>query len=187
MNYVEFRLTVPIGALVGEDFKDRVEICAVCEQLGITRLEESLGEQYDSFFDFASARYLGDPNGRSGHGDVRVFQADSDDQIFLSVDMFSEATDQMNTVQVGVRCTEFQDAIVSMLLRTIRLDAEVSSALLKGNLGIGEELATRKFPRKVDNNGNTTLQHISIYRSGKLLWSSREAEQGAAGDRGNRY
>jgi len=166
MNYVEFRLTVPIFDLGGENSKDCAEICAICEELGVTRLEQSLDEQYHSIYDYACARYPGDPSGRIGRGDIRVVLADLDDQTFLSVDMFAEATDQMNTVELGVRCAESHVARVSTLLGAIRNEAEVCSALLQGNLGLAEKLQPGNFPRQVNNNGNIALQHVTIYRGG---------------------
>src|SRR5262245_52458976 len=184
MSHVEFRLTVSISDLEDEDGNDCAEICAICQVLGVTRLGQSLTEQYDSFYDQARAGHIGDPGARIGRGDVRVFQADADEQTFLSVDMFDEATDQMNTVELGVRCAEPHADRVATLLRSIRERVEVLSAFLQGNLGLRGKLDLASFPRQVNTGGDVALQHISVYRRGVLQATSRGAEQGAPRDRG---
>src|SRR5579863_8861798 len=153
LSYVEFRQTVPVFHLEDDDGDDCAEICAICDLLGVVRVGQPLIDQYDFFHD---------------GGDVLVFQADSDDQTFLSVNMFRNPTDQMNTVGLGVRCTASHAERVSILMRSIHERAEIESAFLQGNLGLQETLYVARFPRKMDVPGGAPVQHICVYRCGAL-------------------
>ena len=184
MNYVELRLSVSIYDLfddLGEDGKDCAEICELFKQLGITPLEQSLPEQFHyCYYVYANIGSNGDSIREACPGDIRAFLASSDDETFLVIDLFEEATDQMSVVEIGVRCPQARVDRVLMLFRSIRERAAVASALLQGNLGLKEELQLSKFPREVINGYETALQHLSIYQGGVLQATSRETGKGTS-------
>ena len=170
MTYVEFRLSVPISDLGDDDSRDIAEVTALLAKLGITPLEQSLEDQYDSYYDWAE-HHRG--VARVNRGDVRIYQSETDSKTFLSVDMLREATDSEGMVEICVCCSETIAAGVQSLLEEIRDRAEVASPLLSGNLGIQNYLALQKFPREVRSGGQLVLQHVEVYRGGKLERTSR--------------
>lgn len=182
MSQVEFKLRVPIYDLEDDD-KDCLEIQAIREAVGITWSGPSLGDQYDAFREPDSARYFGDPWARIGRGDIHLFLADQDEDSFLAIDLYQDCTDQMNTVELWVRCPSDIADRVSQLLRSIRQKAEVASALLEGDLGLRDAVSREKFPREVKDGGAVMIQHISIYHLGTLQATSHGAEQVAKPDR----
>lgn len=170
MGYMEFRLSVPISDLGDDDSQDRPEVVALFAVLGISPVELSLSDQYRSYYDWTE-HYHG--NTRVNRGDVRIYRSETESKTFLSVDMFKEATDWMGMVELCVCCCESVAAKVLELLQAVRDRAEFKSALLSGNLGIQEELALKKFPRKIRSGEQITLQHVQVYCQGKLEATSR--------------
>jgi hypothetical protein len=174
MAYEEFQVRVPIWDLSTAE-GDSEETGSLFEILNVTRMKTSLRAKYDSYYDDTVAGPWGrtrGPWGRVGRGDLRMFLSNTDDDTFIAVDMFDEATDQMNTVSLEVRAQACSALQVCALMQSIRAGAEVASDLLQGNLGIKETLAFGNFPRHVKNHMSTALQHIQVYKNGKLLCSS---------------
>jgi hypothetical protein len=170
MGYVEFRLSVPISELDDDESHDCAEVVALFAVLGISPAELSLNDQYRTYCDWTEHNH---GNGRVNRGDVRIYRSETESKTFLSVDMFNEATDWMATVELCVCCCESVAGKVLELLQAVHDRAEFKSALLSGNLGIQEELALQKFPRKIRSGEQITLQHVQVYYQGKLEATSR--------------
>ena len=169
MTYREFKLGVPIWDISDDDDGDTPAIRSLFSLLSVTPPERSLASLYHSFYDYSAARYNGDPWGRIGRGDVLIFISDPDENSFIAIDMFDEATDQMNMVEIDISAPEALADEVAAILKSIRLSAEVASALLDGNLGIREALSVEGFPRLVKNHDTEVVQHALYFRSGRAI------------------
>ncbi|WP_442483455.1 hypothetical protein [Aeoliella sp. SH292] len=167
-NYCEFKLRVPIGDISDDTFGDIDVIRSLFATLYVTPPEASLDRLYEQFYDYTAAH----PNGRKGRGDVLIFASDADDECFMAIDMFDDVTDQMNTVGIELRVPRDCADKVRGLLQSIRSSAEVSSALLEGDLGIKESLAAENFPRHVQGHGGVTIQHAQFFRRGCLVYAT---------------
>jgi len=169
MPYREFKLRVPIGDISNRDEGESLTIRSLFTTLSVTPPKEFLANLYDSFYHYPSAKYPGDPWGRIGRGDMLIFAGDSDQDTLIAIDMFDKATDQMNTVEILVSCPESFAGEVASAMQSIKSSAEVSSALLEGNLGIRETLRTNCFPRLVTNNNTKVMQYARFFRGGRAL------------------
>ena len=156
-TYREFKLRVAIWDISDHD-GDSIQIESLFAILSVTPHESSLARLYDSFYDYSAARYNGDPYGRIGRGDLLIFTHDVDDDCFISIDMFDEATDQMNTIEIALRTPNDRANDIEQILQSIRSSAEVASALLQGDLGLKESLAIENFPRTVPNSDTDAIQ-----------------------------
>ncbi|QGJ71408.1 Hypothetical protein PBC10988_31130 [Planctomycetales bacterium 10988] len=179
MNYQEFKLLVPIWDIseeVGDDEEeiDSKEIQSLFRLLSIVPPPQSLSDLYHSFYDESAAKYQGDPTPRMNRGDFILFQNAVDENVFLAIDMFNEPTDQMATIHLFVSVPLALADQAGKLLKTIRAEAEISSALLEGNLGIREELALENFPRLVPSLDRKVPQHVQVYRYGKIIYQSAD-------------
>ena len=177
MHYIESSILFTIFDLAGEDDRRNcAEISSICDLMTITLPNQSLRELYRSFHDYTAASYFGDPTARIGRGDLFIFMADVDQQSFLTVDMFNSATDQMNTVTCGVRCDASLADSVATNLRSLHDRSEITgTALLNGSLGLMDLLDLSKYPRCVNNDGQSTMQHVAVYRFGALQATSRKS------------
>ena len=173
MTYCEFKLGVPIWDISDDEDGDSPAIRSLFNLLSITPPETSLDSLYDSFYDYSTAKYMGDPWGRIGRGDVLIFFSDTDVNTFIAIDMFNEATDQMSIIGIEVCASRDCMAEIKKILQSIRSSAEVASVLLAGNLGLREELTVNKFPRLVQNHDTEVLQHAQVFQGGKLTHDTR--------------
>lgn len=172
MSYREFRLGVTIADISDVETGDSAAIKSLFALLGITPPETSLAAIYDSFYDCEAASTRGSPAGRGGRGDVVILVSDSDNNVFLAVDMYNESTDQMNAVGIEISAPAKCGEQVAKALASLRSTAEVYSALLDGNLGVRESLAVEEFPRVVNDNGREVMQNVHVFRGGRRIHSS---------------
>ncbi|QDT99263.1 MBL fold metallo-hydrolase [Gimesia aquarii] len=172
LAYREFKLGVPIWDISDDDC-DSPLIRTLFTILSVTPLKTSLLNNYDSFYDYSAARYNGDPNARCGRGDILIFVSDSDDNSFIAIDMFEEATDSMNLIGIEICAPQTCADEIAGIMQSIRSSAEVSTALLDGNLGLREDLAIDNFPRLVPNHDTEVLQHAQVYRGGSLIHATK--------------
>ena len=173
MSYREFNLQVPIWDLCDDDECDTPAIRSLFSLLSVTSPYSPLVSLYHSFYDYSSARYLGDPNASIGRGDMLIFIGDADENSLIAIDTFREATDQMNTVEIDVCSPPSVAEEVATIMKSISLSAEVSSALLDGNLGIREKLSMSNFPRHVASHNSHVMQHAQFFRGGKVIHTTR--------------
>lgn len=169
MTFREFKLRVPVWDISDDDDGDCAAIGSLFAILSVTPPKTSLARLYDSFYDHSAARYVGDPYGRIGRGDVLIFVSDADNDCLIAIDMFDEATDQMNTIEIEIRAPDDRANEIEQILQSIRSSAEVASALLQGNLGIKESLAIENFPRRVPNHDTEAVQQAQVFRGGCLI------------------
>ena len=167
--YREFKLRVPIGDISDDEDGDSAAVRSLFAILSVTPPDTPLVCLYDSFYDHSAARYPGDPCGRIGRGEVLIFSGDTDDECFIAIDMFHEATDQMNTIAIALRGPKRCAREIVRVLESVRSSAEVASAVLQGNLGIKEAFAIENFPRLVANCDTEVLQHAQVFRGGCLV------------------
>ncbi|MBM81646.1 MAG: hypothetical protein CMJ78_13790 [Planctomycetaceae bacterium] len=167
-TYREFKLRVPIWD-ISDDDGDSTNTESLFAILSVTPHHTSLAQLYDSFHDYSAARDDGDPYGRIGRGDLFIFTSDVDDDCFIAIDMFDEATDQMNTIEIAIRTPEDRANNIEQILQSIRSSAEVATALLQGDLGLKESLTIENFPRIIPNHDTEAVQQAQVYRGGCLI------------------
>jgi hypothetical protein len=173
MEYREFKLRVPIWDISDAADGDSAAMRSLFRQLSVTPPDRSLASLYDSFYDYSAAQYSGDPHGRIGRGDVLIFVSDADDLSFIAIDMFDEASDQMNTVGIKICAPDVCGDEIARILESIKSTAEVSSALLQGSLGLQESLSIQNFPRLVQSHDTEVLQHAQVFRGGRLIQTTK--------------
>jgi len=176
MPYHEFKLRVPIWDISNHDEGNTPAIRSLFSLLSVTPPNSSLASLYNSFYDNSAAEHIGDPAGRFGRGVVLIFISETDENSFIAIDMFLEATDQMNTVEIGICAPESCANEVAAIMKSIRLSAEVASALLEGNLGMRGTLSRNGFPRVVTNHKTEVIQHAQFFRGGKLIDATGPAQ-----------
>ena len=114
------------------------------------------------------------PCSSTSNGDVLLFCDASDKKSFLAFDMYKGPTDQMETVPVMARVPSSQADETRSIMRRLKRAAEITAALLEGDLGLIDSLDLSQFPRSVADHGLETTQHLHVFRDGELAASSLE-------------
>lgn len=164
MQYIDFKLHVPIVDLTdldNDEDNDSEAVAALFNVLSVTRPNETLYAIYNSFND---PRYAA-PYSRMGRGDVMMFVSDADENVFISIDMYAEPTDQMGSVGIEIRAPQTDSPTIRMLLAEIRTAAEVASALLEGDLGLENRLSS------VMERRGKACHYTQVFRKGELIYS----------------
>ena len=165
MKYTEFKLSVPIWCLTTDDDQDVKELSDLYELLNADGIGEPLGVKYDSYTDHSRSGYPADPRQRIGRGNVVKVLSNDDAEAFVAFDLFAEPTDQMDMIEILIRVPNASAEKIEQILRQVRSAAEVASALLRGNLGVGENLDPAHFPKQFEG----YQQRLEVYRHAQTI------------------
>ena len=117
-THTEFKLALTVWSLEGPECQPCPELQAICELLEVPELLQSPVELYPSTKPIRS-------------------NSDRDPACFLEIDIdHADPTDQMELIWIQLRCANAVADRVEKLICEIRSRSEVSSALLRGNLGL---------------------------------------------------
>ena len=117
MTHTEFSTAVTVWALEKPDYEPCSELLKICQLLDAPELSRSPVELYPSLEPVRSVS-TGDPTS------------------YLNIDMVRDPTDQMDVVKINIRCSNEVADAVEELLRQIRTRSDVTTAMLRGNLGL---------------------------------------------------
>jgi hypothetical protein len=145
----EFAICVSIGDLVvwPEEFSDFPE-----KNPRFSEILETLGVEIDLVSLYQS--YVGNI-ARAGRGDVWVYELQTDPHTLVAIDLYNEMTDQMDLIQIYVRCRQSIAEHVATLVAAFFNNS--STQVFASQQSISRELRdavdTGKFPRRIEPGG----------------------------------
>lgn len=115
-GYTEFAVGVTVWSLEKPDYQPCPELNSICDLLGANSLTRSPAELYPSSSPIRSVSPI-------------------DPESIMQIDIAGDPTDQMEIVQINIRCKSSVADEIETQLRQIRLRSEVQTALRRGDLG----------------------------------------------------
>lgn len=138
-KYIEFSFYLPFFDLI-DDTNEVFILEELMRELKIKFDIMELDNQYLSY---------GEGPGRAGKGDIFVFFAIGDKDVFILIDLFNDFTDQHNMVKLGVRCEIKHHKQIRDLLHDIHSRAEIKSEIKESEDLLKLEINSGNYPEVI--------------------------------------
>lgn len=115
--YTEFKLGVTVWSLDTTDNKPCAELFSICSLIAADSPTLSPADLYPQ-------------------STPVVIVSKVDPKTFVSLDLSRDLTDQMEVVEISVRCKNGTADAIHAQFKAIRARSEIKTALLRGNLGL---------------------------------------------------